>query len=146
MSGVYRLTENETIIRIEDLAFIPPDPLNRDYMDYLKWIEEGNVPDPKEVPQEPVPASISDRQFFQQLAIAGIISEDEALASNAAVIPAPLLVLVNQLPEEDQFNAKMILSGATTFERNHPLTISIGSAYGMSSDQIDEFFKQASVL
>ena len=25
---------------------IPFDPQNRDYADYLKWLEEGNVPEP----------------------------------------------------------------------------------------------------
>src|SRR5437899_12475242 len=46
----------------------------------------------------PVPEVISDRQFFQQLAVLGIISQDEALASNAAVIPPPLLNIINGMP------------------------------------------------
>jgi|GraSoiStandDraft_54_1057290.scaffolds.fasta_scaffold5757966_1 hypothetical protein len=40
----------------------------------------------------------------------------------------------------------MIVSGATVFERQNPLTISIGTAYGMTSDQIDAFFLAASLL
>ncbi len=102
--------------------------------------------DPYVPPPAPVPSSISDRQFFQQLAIAGIITEDQALASNAAVIPAPLLAIISSMPADQQFNAKMIISGATTYERSNPLTIEIGSAYGMSSDQIDEFFRAAAGL
>lgn len=89
---------------------------------------------------------ISDRQFYQQLAVAGIITEDMALASNAAVIPAPLLALVGQMPSEAQFAAKMILAGATVFERNHPLTEAIGQAYGMSAAEIDAFFLAAAQL
>jgi hypothetical protein len=34
--------------RLSDNAFIPFDPQNRDYADYLKWLEEGNVPLPAE--------------------------------------------------------------------------------------------------
>jgi hypothetical protein len=34
------------VIRIEDNAFIPFDPANTDYQAYLKWLEEGNVPEP----------------------------------------------------------------------------------------------------
>lgn len=57
----------------------------------------------------PIPASISDRQFFQQLAIVGIITQDQALASNAAVIPAPLLTIIDAMPEDQQFAAKMLI-------------------------------------
>lgn len=34
------------IFRIEDNAFIPFDPANRDYQAYLKWLAEGNTPLP----------------------------------------------------------------------------------------------------
>jgi hypothetical protein len=101
-----------------------------------------------ELPQ-PTPLfllSISDRQFFQQLAVLGVITQDEALASNAAVIPQPLLDIIDAMPADQQFNAKMIVSGATVFERNNPLTIAIGTAYGWSSAQIDAFFVAAAKL
>jgi hypothetical protein len=94
----------------------------------------------------PVPQSISDRQFFQQLAIGGIVTEDQALASNAAVIPAPLLAIIEQMPSDQQFAAKMIVSSATTFYRTNPMTIAIGTAYGMTSDHIDAFFTAAAAI
>ena len=34
------------IKRIADNAFIPLDPANTDYAEYLKWLAEGNVPLP----------------------------------------------------------------------------------------------------
>jgi hypothetical protein len=40
----------------------------------------------------------------------------------------------------------MIISGSTVFERNNPLTIAIGTAYGMMAAQIDAFFTAAAVL
>ena len=34
------------IKRIADNAFIPKDPTNTDYAEYLKWLAEGNTPLP----------------------------------------------------------------------------------------------------
>jgi hypothetical protein len=49
----YQLTATDAILRVEDQAWIPADPLNRDYDEYLTWIEEGNEPDPYEPPAPP---------------------------------------------------------------------------------------------
>jgi hypothetical protein len=35
-----------SIIRITDGMSIPFDPANTDYQAYLKWLEEGNTPEP----------------------------------------------------------------------------------------------------
>jgi hypothetical protein len=90
-----------------------------------------------------VPQSISDRQFFQQLAVQSIITQDEALQANAAVIPSELMTLISGLPAEQHFAAKMKVSGATSFYRNDPLTVAIGAAYGWDAAQIDAFFVAA---
>ena len=38
--------EANVVIRTSDGASIPFDPANTDYIAFLKWIEEGNVPTP----------------------------------------------------------------------------------------------------
>jgi hypothetical protein len=36
------------ILRLADNAFIPFDPANTDYQEYLAWVAEGNEPLPAE--------------------------------------------------------------------------------------------------
>lgn len=36
----------DVIVKIENNSFIPFDSDNRDYQEYIKWLEEGNTPEP----------------------------------------------------------------------------------------------------
>jgi hypothetical protein len=43
---MYKLSRNnQLIIRIVDNAWIPTDPANTDYQEYLKWVAKGNTPE-----------------------------------------------------------------------------------------------------
>ena len=95
----------------------------------------------------PVPTEISDRQFFQQMAIEGRITQAEALdAVGSGVIPAAMDTLVEQLPANQRFAARMLIRGATTFRRDHSVTELIGQLYGMSAEQIDTTWRAAAKL
>lgn len=48
----YKLTNRGLIFRIEDRAYIPADPTNSDYQEYLAWVAAGN--DTLPVDPEPV--------------------------------------------------------------------------------------------
>lgn len=116
--------------------------------EYRAWLSDGNTLEPYEIPRPPVPQQISDRQFFQQAAVAGLITQDEAIAAVATgTIPVVMQTIVDGISDADQkFAATMLLSGATIFERSHPLTEAVGASLGWTSDQIDQFFTQAAAL
>jgi len=43
---VRQQVQQNAILRVTDNAFIPFDPANSDYQAYLKWVAEGNTPEP----------------------------------------------------------------------------------------------------
>jgi hypothetical protein len=56
---MYQLTTSNSIKRLADGAFIPPDPGNRDYRDYLDWLDAGNTPEPAPAPPPPPPSYVA---------------------------------------------------------------------------------------
>ncbi len=112
---------------------------------YLATQQElAPIVDPRPVPQE-----ISDRQFFQIMAMMNVITQDEALqAVGDGTMPAAFEAIISQLPQEQQFPARMMMRGATRFDRSYPL-VDIFARYSKppyTDAQIDDIFRQASRL
>jgi hypothetical protein len=68
---MYQLTVTDTILRLADNAFIPPDPANTDYREYLAWVEAGNTPEP--APEPPAPVELTPAE---KLAASGLTVEE----------------------------------------------------------------------
>jgi hypothetical protein len=63
----YQLTTGDTILRLADNAFIPPDPANTDYAAYLEWLAAGNTTEPA-----PIPELLAPLTTEQKLEAAGL--------------------------------------------------------------------------
>ena len=70
-NAMYQLTSGNTIHRLADNAFIPPDPANRDYAEYLAWLDAGNTPDPA-----PAPPVVTPPTPAEKLKAAGLTVEE----------------------------------------------------------------------
>lgn len=103
------------------------------------------VPQPPPIPM--VVETISDRQFFQQLAIMGVITQADALAAvKTGTIPASLQTYIDTLPADQQFSAEMHISGSVTFARHHPITIQLAQGMSWTDEQVDTLWTAASAL
>ena len=67
----YQLTTSDCILRLADNAFIPPDPSNTDYREYLAWVAAGNTPEP--APEPPAPVELTPAE---KLAASGLTVEE----------------------------------------------------------------------
>lgn len=101
-------------------------------------------------PPPPVPDSVSDRQFFQALWKAELITKEEALAAvKTGAIPNAMqdfITLLSNFDPDAAESAEFFLSGATTFERSNYIVPVFGSMYGMTTEQIDDLWRLAATL
>ena len=49
---MYKHSSFNVVLRVSDNTYIPFDPANADYKEYLKWIAEGNTPLPADTTEE----------------------------------------------------------------------------------------------
>lgn len=120
------------IKRVSDNAFVPLDPANADYQDYLKWVAEGNTPEPADVIPVHIPSIVSMRQARLALLQSGLLSSvDAAIAS---------------LPSPQKEAAQIEWEYSQEVHRDKELVGMLAPALGLNESQLDDLFTLAATL
>lgn len=112
---------------------IQATPLDQSFIDALR-----SVP-------APVPGTIRLLQFLAEGASRGIFTADEALAAaRTGAVPAAIEAVFNTLPADQAFGARLAWAAMVEVDRASPLLAAVAAARGMSSSDMDDFFRVAS--
>lgn len=123
----YKLANDDFVVRVRDVAFIPLVDGNADYAEYKNWLAAGNTP----LPADPAPVierTVTPRQIRLALTQAGMRDAVEAYVSGASR------------------DVKDSWEYSTVFERNHPLLVAAGAALNKTEAEIDALFDLAASL
>ena len=155
MSSTYRFSvpDNTNVDRVDDdgmHAAIPwgaNGPESMDTVSGQKWLADGSpVPDVYISPPPPVPPLLSARQFWQQMAVQGLIDEEEAVEALEGDLPNAIKHYINTtLPADQRFAARMFFT-ATTFSRTERAAADIKARFSLNDAAMDAFFIAAAAL
>ncbi|TXM68207.1 hypothetical protein [Methylobacterium sp. WL120] len=95
----------------------------------------------------PIPKTITDRQFFAQLALDGVITFDEAEATSDGTMPKLLTDILDQIPDAKQrFLARMLAKNATSYDRDQDLVVYVAGFLKWDAARLDKLWSDASKL
>jgi hypothetical protein len=129
---MYKTLNSSIILRLADNASIPADPANTDYAAYLRWLAEGNTPEPADAPPVPVITSVEMRQARLALLEQGLLTQ----VNNA----------VATMPGELGNKARIEWEFSNAVRRDKPLVQVVAASLGLTSQQIDDLFTLAATL
>jgi len=123
----YKLTKTTDILR-SDGWFIPAEPANTMYQEYLAWLAEGNTPDPYVPPPPPIPSTVTRFQALAILAAGGYLDT--------------VRTYINTL---DQNNVQRLAwENAADWERTSPTLNALAQMLNLTDAQVDDLFIAAS--
>ena len=119
---MYKLTQSTSIVRTTDGAFIPADPTNTDYQQYLRWLSEGNEPLPADPPPPAPPKQFTSLEFLDLFTETEQIAVATAAMQSAQVklwydrtLAAMFITLAD--PRTEAGLAALVTAGLLTTER-----------------------------
>lgn len=125
----YSVNEFSDVTRDEDGATIPNDPTNIDWIEYQRWLAEGNSPTPYVPPPPPVPDSVPLWAVRTVLQNNGLFDQTDAIIKASSD---------NALKNVWEYGNVAVRSSATIN--------ALATELGLTEAQIDEMFVAANLL
>ena len=135
----YQLTTSDTILRLTDNAYIPTDPGNRDYREYLEWVEAGNEPEPAPAPPAPGPDYLAFWDALMMSSVYGAIREQSFVSLPMNTLATEFIALIGDakagLANEDAIQEPVDAILTTgNFTADHLIELAAALAAGNLSD------------
>lgn len=129
---MYKRIADVSVIRVLDGAVIPCSESNRDYQEYLLWVEKGNTPEEVQ-PLLPVPEEVTMRQAQLVLLQDGLLDEVESIIEGIAD------TVVKR-------TAQVEWRTSSTVKRSHSLVTQIAPLLGLTESDLDSLFIRAKAI
>lgn len=94
--------------------------------------------------RQPPVDTITRKQYFDQLAKQGIVTQQEADSALNGKLPNSMMSILDTIENiTSRYSANQMLSTGESFYRNQPILYYIGNGYGMTEEQTDQLFDDA---
>lgn len=131
ITNMYKLDPVSGDIQLENGDILSPPYEDPRYQDYAAWIQEGNIP-----------------EEFTAPVIFSVPNQVTRFQARAALHYAGLLTMIEDYMhlETTSVMEKLAWNDALEFERNSPLINALCVSFGLTSEQVDNLFIQASQI